>query len=307
MIYTLTVNPSLDYTVYLDAFTEGELNRTDEVAYLPGGKGINVSQILQAMQIDNIALGFVGGFTGDFLRKNLQEHNIQTDFVMIDEPTRINVKIKASKESEINAAGPAITDTQVNNLLEKVATLTEKDYIVLSGSVPANIASQLYERVAKTATAQGATIIVDAEKTLVEQTLPYKPLFIKPNEHELGEMFGVTIRNPQQAIPYAQKLLEQGAQSVIVSFGGAGALYVATDHIYYAPAPEGTVKNTVGAGDSVVAGFLGKLIRTGQVEEAFRYSVAAGSATAFSAQLATAEEIEIVSRRIQIEDWSDKK
>lgn len=307
MIYTITCNPSLDYTMYVDTFIEGELHRTNMTDMLPGGKGINVSQVLQQMNIENIALGYVGGYSGQYLIDQLNAQHIRTDFVHVEEPTRINVKIKANVESEINASGPFISDEHVATMLAKLEKVTEGDYLVLSGSVPSNVASFLYGKVAKVAVERGATIVVDAEKSLLEQTLAYQPLFIKPNIFELGQFFEVTLKHPKEAIHYARELIKRGAQSVIVSLGGDGALYVSENDVYYAASPKGCVQNTVGAGDSVVAGFLGAYVQSENVQKAFRYGVAAGSATAFSSTLANKEAIERLVGNIKLEDWSDHK
>lgn len=306
MIYTVTLNPSIDYVMHLDHFEEGTLNRASDTQFLPGGKGINVSQILSEMNIENTALGFSGQFTGSFIKDALEAKAIQTDFIEIDQPSRINIKLKTQTETEINAPGPVIAQDKLDLFLEKISHIRENDVIILSGSLSQGLPNDIYKQIAQIAETKQAQFIVDAEDHLLKQTLQHKPLLIKPNHHELGELFEVEITSAEQALHYAKKLLEEGPQSIIVSFAGDGALYVSKEKVFFAHSPKGIVKNSVGAGDSLVAAFVGKYLEKNNVLDAFRYGVASGSATAFSESLARKEEIEELVNRIQIEDWSDK-
>ena len=307
MIYTITLNPSIDYVMHLDKLDEGTLNRVTDVDYLPGGKGINVSQVLAEMKLANIALGFAGDFTGQFIKESLEAKKITTDFIPVNEPTRINVKLKTQQETEINAQGPPITEDDIQALLEKISRFSSQDIVILSGSIPQASTNKLYERIVRAVTEVGAQFIVDAEDDLLKQTLAYQPLMIKPNQDELSQFFKVKIKNPKDALPYAKKLLEAGPQSVIVSFAGDGALYVSDQHIYYGRSPKGKVENSVGAGDSLVAGFVGRLTKTNHIKEAFQYALACGSATAFSPTLAKKADIEKLFHQVKIEDWSDQR
>ena len=281
MIYTLTLNPSVDYIVKLESFQLGELNRTVNEAKFPGGKGINVSTVLKQFGSKSKALGFIGGFTGAYIEQYLQNEEIDTDFVQVDEDTRINVKIKTGQESEINALGPNISEQNFALLKQKIQHLGADDLLVLAGSIPASLPKTTYEELVKICTENGAQFVVDAEGDLLKKVLPYHPFLIKPNHHELGELFDTSITTAAEVIPYGKKLVEMGAENVIVSLAGAGAVLINNEKVFFAKVPSGEVKNSVGAGDSMVAGFLAAYERTGNIEEAFRYSVASGSATAF--------------------------
>jgi 1-phosphofructokinase len=300
MIYTLTLNPSVDYIVKLESFQLGELNRTVNEAKFPGGKGINVSRVLNQLGTNSKALGFVGGFTGAYIEQYLQKEKIETDFVQVDEDTRINVKLKTGQESEINAKGPQITEQNFSMLKQKIIQLGTDDLLVLAGSIPASLPKSAYEELVKICSESGAHFVVDAEGDLLRKVLPYHPFLIKPNHHELGELFETSISNPEEVIPYAKKLVEMGAENVIVSLAGAGAVLINSDIALLAEVPKGEVKNSVGAGDSMVAGFLAAYVQTKNIEEAFRYSVASGSATAFSLGLCTKEMVEELLPQVQI-------
>jgi 1-phosphofructokinase len=301
MIYTVTLNPSLDYIVELDQVSIGELNRTTNESKFPGGKGINVSQVLNNLDVNSTALGFVGGFTGKYIEEFLQSLAINTDFIKVSDDTRINIKIKSEVETEINAKGPKITKDNFIALKEQVKSLTNEDVLVLAGSIPSGMPKTTYEELGEICHQNGTSFIVDAEGELLWNVLPYKPFLIKPNQHELGELFKTVISSPKEAIPYAQELLKRGAQNVIVSLGANGAVFVNSEIILYSPGLNGDVKSTVGSGDSMVAGFIAAYQKTKSFEESFCYSVAAGSATAFSLGLCTKDKVENLVQQVKIE------
>ncbi|GIN60957.1 1-phosphofructokinase [Robertmurraya siralis] len=301
MIYTVTLNPSLDYIVKLNQVELGSLNRSSAESKFPGGKGINVSQVLKRVGVNSRALGFIGGFTGAYIEDFLKKNGIETDFVYVNEDTRINVKIKAEEETELNAKGPAILESDFTALKEKIQNLTENDILVLAGSIPTSMPRNTYEELAKICLERKVKWIVDAEEELLKSILMYKPFLIKPNHHELGDFFNVKIESGEQAIPYAQKLVAMGAKNVIVSLADKGAIFVNKDTTLKSNTPTGELKSSVGAGDSMVAGFIAKYELSGDYEEAFRYSVASGSATAFSLGLCTKDKVEEVLTQVKIE------
>nr|WP_263324040.1 1-phosphofructokinase [Neobacillus sp. Marseille-Q6967] len=301
MIYTLTLNPSLDYIVELDQVRIGELNRTKKETKFPGGKGINVSQVLKRVGVNSKALGFIGGFTGDYIEKFLQTQEIKTEFVRVKEDTRINVKVKSDTETEINAKGPDITEENFESLKSKIKELTSEDILVLAGSIPSTMPKNTYEELVKICNENGTKFVVDAEGDLLKNVLPYQPFLIKPNHHELGDLFNTTITSCEEVIPYAKELINLGAQNVIVSLADKGAVLINKDTAITATVPKGEVKSSVGAGDSLVAGFIATYEKTQCIEEAFRFSVAAGSATAFSIGLCTREKIESLLSQVELE------
>jgi 1-phosphofructokinase len=301
MIYTVTLNPSLDYIVEADQVTLGELNRTKNESKFPGGKGINVSQVLKRLDVDSHALGFLGGFTGDYIEGFLTSHGIHTDFVRVEEDTRINVKIKSDKETEINAKGPNITEENFAALKAKINELTSEDILVLAGSIPSTMPASTYEELVKLCNENGTKFVVDAEGELLKKVLPLHPFLIKPNHHELGDLFNTVINSCEEVIPYGRELVKQGAQNVIVSLAEKGAVLINKDIALIATSPKGEVKSSVGAGDSMVAGFIATYEKTKSIEEAFRFSVAAGSATAFSIGLCTREKMEALLPQVLVE------
>lgn len=301
MIYTLTLNPSLDYIVELDQVRIGELNRTKKETKFPGGKGINVSQVLKRVGVNSKALGFIGGFTGDYIEKFLQTQEIETEFVRVNEDTRINVKVKSDTETEINAKGPDITEENFEALKSKIKELSSEDILVLAGSIPSTMPKMTYEELVKICNENGTKFVVDAEGDLLKNVLPYQPFLIKPNHHELGDLFDTTITSCEEVIPYAKELINLGAQNVIVSLADKGAVLINKDISIIATVPKGEVKSSVGAGDSMVAGFIATYEKTQSIEEAFRFSVAAGSATAFSIGLCTQEKVESLLPQVTLE------
>lgn len=296
MIYTVTFNPSLDYIVDVENFRLGMTNRTCSEQMMAGGKGINVSIVLKNLDIRSTALGFIAGFTGEEIRRQVAELGIFAEFIAIPEGlSRINLKLRSIDGTEINGMGPTIGQPQLDALYEKLDTLTEKDTLVLAGSIPASMPSSIYSDILARLQDKGVTFVVDATKELLTNVLCYKPFLIKPNNHELGELFGVTLSTRESVVPYARRLQEQGARNVLVSMAGQGAVLVAEDgSVYMTPAPKGTLVNAVGAGDSMVAGFLAGWQERHDYGHAFRMGVAAGSASAFSKYLATREEVEQV-------------
>lgn len=300
MIVTVTLNPSVDYVVRLNEIDVGSLNRTNDTAYFAGGKGINVSQVLHELQVPTVATGFVGGFSGGFIKDSLTAKGIQANFVEVEEPTRINIKLKTAEETEINASGPSISNDNLNSLLELLKEYGTGDTLVLAGSIPSSLASSLYGTLTKEASARGMKVVIDAEKALLEPALTSPLYFIKPNHHELGDYFGAEVKNVEDAIKYGKELLNYEISNIMVSMAAQGAVLLTKDAVYQAQVPKGVVKNSVGAGDSSVAGFLAGREKGLSIEESFRLSVATGSATAFSEGLATADEIERLRSEVMI-------
>lgn len=301
MIYTVTFTPSLDYIVRLDSFTAGEINRVNYEQVLGGGKGINVSIVLGNLGHESTALGFTAGFTGEEIKRQLDGFGVKHDFVQLPEGfTRINVKVKADKETEINGQGPDISEAKREELFEKLDKLSEGDTLVLAGSIPKTLPDDIYEKIMARLEGRGIRIIVDAEKKLLLNVLKYHPFLIKPNNHELGDMFGVKLTTDEEIITYAKKLQEKGAQNVLISMAGDGAILLTADGKHYkSPAPKGKLINSVGAGDSMVAGFItGYIESQGDFETAFHMGVATGSASAFSENLATRPEVEALLKTI---------
>ena len=300
MIYTVTFNPALDYVVGVEHLTLGEVNRTTKEAIYYGGKGINVSAVLKELKVESIALGFVAGFTGDAIERGVKEMGIVTDFIHLKEGmSRINVKIKSDQESEINGQGPEITKEAIELLFDKLDQLKEGDSLVLAGSIPKTLPSDIYERIMERLQEKKIRVIVDATKDLLLNVLKYKPFLIKPNNHELGEMFGVILKTNEEIISYGKKLQDMGARNVLISMAGDASILIdETGNVYQMGVPAGKVKNSVGAGDSMVAGFLAGYAETNNYEEALKLGTATGSATAFSEGLATYETIMELRRQL---------
>lgn len=293
MIYTLTFNPSLDYIVTVPKFTCGVVNRTSKEVIFPGGKGINVSMVLKNLGFENTALGFLAGFTGDALKSLVEEKGIHAEFIAVERGmTRINVKLRSTQETEINGQGPAIDEADIKKLYERLDTLQDGDILVMAGSIPDVMPKTMYMDIMEHLKEKKLRIVVDATNDLLVNVLKYKPFLIKPNNHELGEIFRVTIKEKADIVKYARKLQEQGARNVLVSMAGDGAVLLAEDGtVYQAEAPKGKVVNSVGAGDSMVAGFLAGYLESESYEKAFQMGVCTGSASAFSEELATKEEV----------------
>lgn len=283
----------MDYVVWVDHFTTGSVNRTAEEKIFYGGKGINVSAVLASLGYPSTALGFVAGFTGDEIERGVKTLGFSSDFIRVKKGmSRINVKLKSEEESEINGRGPEITTEDVNELFRKLEHLKAEDILVLSGSIPATIDSRIYEMILEKLEGRGILTVVDAEKDLLLNVLKYHPFLIKPNNHELGEMFGVVLENDAAIVEYARRLQDMGARNVLVSMAGDGAMLVAENkEIYHLGVAKGIVRNSVGAGDSMVAGFLAGYLENKDYAHALRLGTAAGGATAFSDGLGTRDEI----------------
>ena len=293
VIYTVTFNPSLDYIVSVKDFRPGMTNRTSSELMLAGGKGINVSIVLGNLGIKSTALGFIAGFTGDEIVRRLHNGGINSEFIKINDGiSRINIKLKSIDGTEINGQGPHIDSSHIEQLMNRLRRLESGDVLVLAGSIPAGISDNIYKDIMDMLKDKGVQIVVDATSRLLTNVLEYNPFFIKPNQHELGDIFNVTLNTQEEVIPYALELKKMGAVNVCVSMGGKGAILVADDgNVYKAKAPDGILKNSVGAGDSLVAGFLSGWIEKKDYEYAFRKGVATGSASAFSERLATNGEV----------------
>lgn len=296
MIYTVTFNPSLDYIVTVKDFTLGQVNRTCEEIMFPGGKGINVSIVLKNLGMDSTILGFTAGFTGKEIQRRVLEMGCKEELIPISNGlSRINLKLRSNEESEINGMGPVIDQNAIDALYRKLDTLTSDDVLVLAGSIPSSMPDTIYMDIMKFLQEKGVMIAVDATKDLLVNVLPYHPFLIKPNNHELGEIFHVTITDKDDVVTYAKKLQEKGARNVLVSMAGDGAVLVAEDGtIYKSEAPKGKVVNSVGAGDSMVAGFLYGYLTSGDYKTAFKTGISSGSASAFSENLATRKEVEAI-------------
>ena len=302
MVYTVTFNPSLDYIVSVKDFRPGMTNRTSSELMLAGGKGINVSIVLGNLGIKSTALGFIAGFTGDEIVRRLHNGGINSEFIKINDGiSRINIKLKSIDGTEINGQGPHIDSSHIEQLMNRLRRLESGDVLVLAGSIPAGISDNIYKDIMDMLKDKGVQIVVDATSRLLTNVLEYNPFFIKPNQHELGDIFNVTLNTQEEVIPYALELKKMGAVNVCVSMGGKGAILVADDgNVYKAKAPDGILKNSVGAGDSLVAGFLSGWIEKKDYEYAFRKGVATGSASAFSERLATNGEVNDLIGKVTI-------
>jgi 1-phosphofructokinase len=300
MIYTVTLNPSVDYIVSVEHFEIGSLNRTAADTKFPGGKGINVSRVMNRLGVESNALGFIGGFTGTFVEDFLKNEHIQTNFIKVSGDTRINVKLKTEEETEINGQGPIITESHQEEFFEAFYKMNKDDIVVLAGSIPGTLPASIYKKIILICNEKGIKVVADVSGEALKQVVSEKPYLIKPNHHELGELFGTEIKTVEEALMYGKKLIEKGVKHVIVSLAEKGALLITEDYSYAANVPKGKVLNSVGAGDSVVGGFLSALSKNYSFEEAFKLGVAAGSATAFSLELCTKEKIEELLPHIQV-------
>ncbi|ANS73800.1 1-phosphofructokinase [Paenibacillus yonginensis] len=304
MIYTVTLNPSIDFIVEVEDFKLNGLNRMTRDLKLPGGKGINVSRVLNRLGTDNTAVGFIGGFTGCYVEDCLKAESVRTGFVKVQQDTRINIKLKHGEETEINGLGPAIREEDALQLLRQLEGVGVGDVLVLSGSVPPSLGEDFYDRLIEGCQRKGAEFVIDTTGAALRNALKHKPLLIKPNHHELAELFGVTLKDKTEVAAYGRKLLELGAQHVLVSMAGEGALLLTETETYEANVPAGRVRNSVGAGDSMIAGFISAWTEGKGLLEAFRTGVAAGSATAFSDDLATGEYIRELRSQVHLTKWN---
>ncbi|MCZ8539157.1 1-phosphofructokinase [Psychrobacillus psychrodurans] len=300
MIYTCTITPSIDYTVYLPAFENGKLNRSEEVYYYPGGKGINVSRVLNRLGVESQALGFTGGFTGSYIESFLQKEGVATDFIETSQITRINIKIKSEKETELNGPGPQLTEQQLMILTNKVKAMKKGDWFILAGSLPGSIPDSYFLDLAKICSENGVRFVLDTSGPALKKLTNVPCFLIKPNLDELGELFDTKITDIKAAHFYAKRLLENDIRHVIVSMDADGALLVTKNLSLSAKAPIGTVINTVGSGDSLVSGFIASYSKDENPEKAFRYGVASGSATAFRSDLCDQQGVEALLEQVEI-------
>lgn len=293
MIYTVTFSPCLDYAVWVEELKLGEVNRVEKEHMLPGGKGINVSVVLHNLGYDSMALGFIAGFTGKEIEKQVKELGLSCNFINLEQGnSRINIKLKAKEETDINGIGPVIEEKHMSKLFEQLTRLKENDILVLAGSIPNGVTTTIYYDIMERLRKSKVKVVVDATNDLLVNVLEKNPFLIKPNNHELGEIFGVEVKEREEIIFYAKKLQEMGARNVLISMAGDGAIFLSEDgSVLESEAPKGKVVNSVGAGDSMVAGFLAGYLEKGIYEYAFKMGVATGSASAFSKQLAKKEEV----------------
>ena len=301
MIYTVTLNPSLDYFLSVEHFAIGKTNRSNEEVYRPGGKGINVSWVLHNLGLESTALGFLAGFTGQEIKRQMETTGIATDFIELPKGmSRLNVKIKQMDATEINASGPVLSEENLEELRKKLSVLTKGDILILSGSLPGSVTTDIYKDLMEEVAGKEIPVIVDAIGDALLKTLPLHPFFIKPNHQELSELFDVELTTREQVIPYARKLQERGARNVLVSLGGAGAVLLDQNGVVHeSEVPRGKLINAVGAGDSMVAGFLTGYLEKQDFEHAFLMGVAAGSASAFSEGLADRATVEQLYQQLK--------
>ena len=301
MIYTITFNPALDYVVKMEEFNLGHVNRTTREDIYAGGKGINVSIVLNNLSVENKALGFIAGFTGDEIERRVRDFGCDTDFIKLNEGmSRINVKMKADVESEINGGGPDISEEALEELYVKLDSLKSGDILVLAGSIPKTLPIDIYESIMKKYGDRGVRFVVDTTGQALLKVLEYKPFLIKPNHHELAELFNVEINSNEEIIEYGKKLQDMGAENVLISMAGDGAILIkSTGEAIFSEVPKGVLKNSVGAGDSMVAGFIAGFIKEEKLEDGFIMGVATGSASAFSEGLATKEKVEELIQQIK--------
>ena len=303
MIYTVTLNPSIDHVIEMNELQEGIVNKVNIENFYAGGKGINVSKILKEHGVENIALGFISGFTGEFIKNNLEQCGIKNDFInVLNGYSRINMKIKTNEnETEINGLGPSISSSNIKDLFNQLEKLSSNDILVLAGSIPPSLSDNFYEEIMKQLSTKNVKIIVDARNNLLLNVLKYRPFLIKPNHHEISEIFKKEIKTIDELIFHGNKLQEMGAQNVLISMGGDGAILITeSNEIYRSNIPKGTLKNSVGSGDSMVGGFITGYLKTNDYKEALKLGAASGSATAYSDDLAKISFINELSSQIQI-------
>lgn len=302
MLYTLTLNPSIDYVMKVEDINFGATNYSNEEYMLPGGKGINVTRILNQLNIPNTALGFIGGYTGKFIEEWMTKEQANHQFIQVEGDTRINIKLKGDMETEINGRGPVISEENSDKLLKKIQQLTAEDTVIISGSKNKGLSETYYIEIIQLLEANNVSFVIDTNSKELLEALKYKPLLVKPNQDELGDLYGVKIETVEDAIHYGKKLQQAGAQNVIVSLGGAGAVFIDENQSLYAEAPKGNVINTVGSGDSMIAGVMAGLEKGFSKLEAFKLGVQSGSATAFNEDLAKEEDILVLDDQVVIRE-----
>lgn len=301
MIYSVTLNPSIDFIVKVNNFLEGETNRAYEDNFYAGGKGIMVSKLLKNVNTECINLGFIGGFTGEFIERQLKEISIKSDFVKVKENTRINVKLKSNIETEINCKGPELTEQEIEEFLEKIRKLNSNDFVILSGSVPSNLGNDFYIRIIEILKERNVNFTLDSSGEAFRKSLLYKPFLIKPNKDEISEFAGRKLETNGEIISYVRKNLLDKAENIIVTLGGDGAIYIGKNYSLFAHPVKGTLINSVGAGDSVVAGFVDQMLKGKDIEEAFLFAIACGTATTFSEDIGELSFINELKNKIKIE------
>lgn len=300
MIYTVTLNPAIDYVIKVPDFSEGILNKVQKEFKYVGGKGINVSRVLNEFGITSKNLGFVGGFTGQFVKESLKEMNLAEDMISVSGETRINIKLKAKVETEINGTGPVVLPQNLATFMDQITSLEREDWLVLSGSIPTGVPKDIYVKLAKIASEKKSKLVIDISDQSMFDLLKYRPVLVKPNQKELGELFKVELNTVSDIIPYAERLVELGALNVLVSMGEDGALLFNQKGVYRAEGVQGVLVNSVGAGDSVVAGFISEVSKGSSVMAAFKKGIASGSATAFSEDLATKKAVTALLEDVHI-------
>ncbi|MFR4204491.1 MAG: 1-phosphofructokinase [Lactococcus lactis] len=303
MIYTVTLNPALDYFMNYEELALGEVNRTGKTQISAGGKGIMESRMLSLIGAKSKALGFLGGFSGQYIKDFLNENQIDSDFTEIEDLTRINVKLKSQEnETSLDAAGPKLQESEINHFLEKFDHLKEDDIVVFAGTIPKSLGEDFYERLIAKVQKQKATFVMDVDGQKLLDSLPAHPLLIKPNREELEAIFETSFKNNEQIIPYGQKLLEMGAQNIIVSMAGDGALLFTNEKVYFAQGIKGELKNSIGAGDSTVAGFLAEYSQSKDPLLAFRQAIACGTSKAFSDDMPSRAFLEEIYKKVNISE-----
>lgn len=301
MIYTITLNPSIDYILEIDEFLDGETNRSKSEEKIPGGKGIMVSKVLKNLDVDSINLGFLGGFTGNFIREKLNELEIEEDFTKIEDDSRINIKLKNDKESEINTIGPNIKESEIEEFLNYLDELEEDDFVIISGSIPKSLGEDFYRVIVNLLEMNNVRFALDTTGKKLYKLSAYKPFLIKPNKKELEEIFGQKLENDGNIIECAEKLIEQGAENIIVSLGEDGSIFLDENNIYKAKAISGKVVSTLGCGDSMVGGYIYGYMEGLSKLDSFKFAVAAASATAFSQDIGKKENILDLLDDVEIE------
>lgn len=303
MIYTLTLNPSIDYVIKIDQFSDGETLRSNAEEKYPGGKGIMVSKLLKNLGEKSVNIGFLGGFTGDFIRKKLNDLGIEEDFTRIEDDSRINVKLKYETETEINAQGPQIKEEEIEKFLNYLDQLQEDDFVIISGSIPKSLGDDFYRVIVNLLEMNNVRFALDTSGKKLYKLSSYKPFLVKPNKDELSEIFEDKIDSDEKIVKYARKLIDQGAENVIVSLGKDGSIFVDNSVTYKAKPIEGKLINSVGSGDSMVAGYIFGYMKGFSKLDSYKLAVSCGSATAFSPDIAEKELINEIFKKVEVEEW----
>lgn len=303
MIYTLTLNPSIDYVLKIDKFEDGQTLRSNTEEKYPGGKGIMVSKLLKNLGENSINIGFLGGFTGDFIRKKLNDLGIEEDFTNIEDDSRINVKLKYETETEINAQGPQITEEEIEEFLNYLDQLQEDDFVIISGSIPKSLGDDFYRVIVNLLEMNNVRFALDTSVKKLFKLSSYKPFLVKPNKKELEEIFEDKIDSDEKIVKYARKLIDQGAENVIVSLGKDGSIFVDNSVTYKAKPIEGKLINSVGSGDSMVAGYIFGYMKGLSKLDSYKLAIACGNATAFSPDIAEKELIDDIFKKVELEEW----